>query len=136
MITVTVQNNTSSIRKLCQELQLLPGANEVPNEVWDRLSSVEYVRALLRKGILRVLAPPAGPVEFKAGVPPHSLSGLKKSDVMSAISECHSAEQLADWLKTDGRAWVREALVRRRYEIEPKSDDAAPSDTEETVRVL
>ncbi len=125
----TIINRTHCIRSF-GGLSLDPGANDVDEAQWAPLASDDYVKALLRKGIISVKRAPVV-VEQPAptdGIPPEDLSELKVGDAIRLVSECTNEDQLRAWLSLDGRKTVREAIVRRVYALAPPAVDDTPDD--------
>jgi hypothetical protein len=135
-----VINTTNAMRGLPRlgkagekQVVLLPGANEVKDEYWAEISAPHVPRAdgsvpsdhavndMVERGILVVKDSPKATKDWAPGGKlPFSLGELKEKSAFAAIGECKDQTQLENWLSTDGRKSVREALTRRAYAIAPQ----------------
>lgn len=139
MSKITITNPAAVTNQVCG-LRLDPGANEVDADVWEKIQC-DHVRELVKRGLLRVRMPPKADQVFEpetAGFP--EIARLKPADALKAVAACESVPQLEAWFQEDGRKSVKDAIVRRRYALEPKASadpvEAAGAAADDDVKVF
>ncbi len=121
----TVTNTTPCVREFPFGVRLEPGANDVPDDVWERCAAVAYIQSLLRHGVVLVSSTPKATQVFHpetqaaAALAGPALRKLKPADALKAVEACASPDVLTSWLDHEGRAKIREAIVRRAYALAP-----------------
>lgn len=106
-------------------LTLEPGANDVSDADWAKASASSYAQTLITRGFLVVRETPK-PAPDDAPVPdgvPVTLSALGGKAALDVVARTTNIDQLKEWFETDGRKSVKSAIVKRRYELEPKPAD-------------
>lgn len=132
---ITVVNTAIMTTHVCG-LRLEPGANEVDVAEWKRIQC-DHVRELVKHGKLRALVPPAATQEFKPAEGFPELPRLKPADALKAVAACQSIPQLDTWFGEDGRKAVKDAIVKRRYALEPQTPAGEqPLGDDDDVKVL
>lgn len=99
-----------------------PQANAIDRVYWDRVKGNKQVQVWLRKGWISVSeAPPSGdPTEID------SLAKFNARTARDLISGEENSKLLADWLKTETRGDVKDAIETRMAELASRKPQKLP----------
>lgn len=106
-----------------RSVQLMPGANTLPSETWEKIKGLAVIKTLLDLGDLKETA-----LAIKDGPENKSVAGgvddteryvsLKFPSALSYIKECLDAGLLRRWLHAEERPPVRKAIEQKLVEID------------------
>ena len=108
------------------------GANEVDDVCAAALRKDPHFKAVFNRGLfqIRPCVEPVPELEFEPDDVIPDLSQLKIVEALKAIEACGDVKRLEDWLHTDPRKRVREAILSRGVSLlpapEPETEAAAP----------
>jgi hypothetical protein len=95
-------------------IQLSPGVNlDVPETKWAQARLNLTVKRLMAIGAIEELKEQATVKDVPQSI--DALASLPLSEALRILEVMHDTEQLADWVKVEGRTRVR-AAIRRRLE--------------------
>lgn len=86
------------------KVKLIPGINKVLTEDWEAAKENKMVQIHLKGDKRNPIA------KFKVHDGCETLADLDENDALALIVKCHDREMLKEWLETDKRPGVQEAL--------------------------
>jgi hypothetical protein len=93
-------------------IQLSPGVNlDVPETKWAQARLNLTVKRLMAIGAIEELKEQATVKDVPQSI--DALASLPLSEALRILEVMHDTEQLADWVKVEGRTRVRNAIRRR-----------------------
>lgn len=102
---------------------LLPGINEIEDQVWKELKSQPGVKRLMAKSILLEKAPPTKDNK-KVG---KGLAKYSAEEAAFIVEETYDKRLLSDWLKLESRAVIKTAIETQldviEKSVERKTDE-------------
>lgn len=106
---IIVENTEPRLRFIgiggTQSIRLMPGANEVEAEQWDRAKRAATIQWELKNGVLKETVP-----QLRKGKEQSMLAAMSTTAAAKLIGNTFNLEQLNTWMGEDGRPQVQKAL--------------------------
>lgn len=103
-------------------LVLVPGNNEVPRAIWEKVAGLELVQWGLdpdRGGIYEIVS------EKDAGDGENPLADLKEKEARKVVLDTTDREVLGRWQATEKRPGVLKAIADQLERVQPPAGDKA-----------